>query len=68
MIYSIPAPSPFAAKDVSKANVLGLIIVPARFFKLEFRKFIQIFRTLNVFGKFLLKMFDQLNISSWLRT
>ena len=30
MIYSIPAPSPFAVKDVSKENVSGLIIVPAR--------------------------------------
>ena len=30
MIYSIPAPSPFAARDVSKANVSGLIIAPAR--------------------------------------
>ena len=30
VIYSTPAPSPFAVRDVSKANVLGLIIVPAR--------------------------------------
>ena len=30
MIYSIPAPSPFAARDVSKANVLGLIIAHVR--------------------------------------
>ena len=30
MIYSIPVPSPFAARDVSKENVSGLIIVPAR--------------------------------------
>ena len=30
MIYLIPVPSPFAARDVAKANVLGLIIVPAR--------------------------------------
>ena len=30
MIYSIPVLSPFAVRDVSKANVLGLIIVPAR--------------------------------------
>ena len=30
VIYSIPAPSPFAARDVSKENVSGLIIVPAR--------------------------------------
>ena len=30
MIYSIPAPSPFAVRDVLKENVSGLIIVPAR--------------------------------------
>ena len=30
MIYSIPVLSPFAARDVLKENVLGLIIVPAR--------------------------------------
>ena len=30
MIYSIPVPSLFAARDVSKGNVLGLITAPAR--------------------------------------
>ena len=30
VIYSIPVLSPFAARDVLKENVLGLIIVPAR--------------------------------------
>lgn len=29
-MYSIPVPSPFAVRDVSKENVSGLIIVPAR--------------------------------------
>jgi hypothetical protein len=30
VIYSIPVPSLFAARDVSKGNVLGLITAPAR--------------------------------------
>ena len=30
VIYSIPAQSPFAVRDVLKENVSGLIIVPAR--------------------------------------
>ena len=30
MIYSIPVPSPFAVRDVSKGNVSGQTIAPAR--------------------------------------
>ena len=42
--------------------------VRQKFFKLKFSKFLQNFRTLNVFGKFLLIVIDskQLSIAIWL--